>query len=79
MSVDLPAEFWHNVSESRRLRLKRRTRRLRLQGAFWGIVSGYLIATGVLHNDVPRLFWGAILFLALSTYLLIRTSPRRAL
>jgi len=72
MSAPLPPYFWDNVSESRRRRLKRRTRRRAIQMGFFGGVAGSLIALGVLHNNVFQLFWGFVLLLVCGAVVVTR-------
>jgi hypothetical protein len=73
----LPASFWENVSESRRRRIQRRTRRRAARSAFFGGIAGFLVAHGIITSNIIELFWGLVIAGVLVVVLLYVTSPRR--
>ena len=73
----LPADFWENVSESRRRRIRRRTRRRALVAGFFGGIAGALVALGIIHSNILQLFWGLVIAGVLLVVLMYITSPRR--
>lgn len=77
LDAPLPAEFWDNVSESRRRRIRRRTRRRAMRAGFFGGIAGVLIAHGIITNNIVELFWGLMVLGVLIVVLMYVTSPQR--
>jgi len=78
LDVPLEAEFWDNVSESRRIRLRRRAWHRGVWITLLSLATGWLFVTGVLASDLQRLFLGFLTGLYLVGYVLVITSaPRR--